>query len=138
MESPEIEEIIRDAYDSGVSELVQSALHAMGRSSHPQWLPTVMSDMGHEHPAIRYEAASAAGLLGDETTVPHLIKLIEDDDLEVQLAAVRALGTIGGSLAKRALNQCLKLDDEALEEAAQAALEDLELDDDPLGIRFGL
>ena len=137
-ESPEIEEIIRNAYDSGASELVQSALYAMGQSSHLQWLPTVLAEMGHENAAIRYEATNAAGLLGDETTVPQLIKLIEDEDLEVQLAAVRALGAIGGSLASRALKQCLKLDDEALKEAAQAALEDLEFDDDPLGIRIEL
>ena len=136
LKSPEIEKIIRDAYDSGVPEMAQSALYAMGQSSDPQWLPTVVADMDQEHAAIRYEAANAAGLLGDETTVPRLIKLIEDDDLQVQLAAVGALGIIGGSLAKRALKQCLKLDDEELEEAAQAALDELEFDDDPLGIRF--
>ena len=136
LESPEIEGIISRAYDSGVSKLVQSALYAMGQSSHPQWLPTVVAELDNEHAEIRYEAANAAGLLGGEITVPHLIKLIQDDDLEVQLAAVRALGAIGGSLATRALKQCLRLDDEALKETAQAALEDLEFDDDPLGIRL--
>ncbi len=136
LESPEIEKIIRDAYDSGVSELVQSALYAMGQSSHPRWLPTVVAEMDNEHAEIRYEAANAVGELGGETVVPHLIKLIQDDDLEVQLAAVRGLGAIGGSLATRALKQCLKLDDEALEDAAQAALEKLEFDDDRLGVRL--
>ena len=68
--------------------------------------------------------------------MPHIIRLIKDDDALVQLSAVEALSSIGGTLAKQALLQCLKSGDEALEEAAQSALANLEFDNDPLGFRF--
>ena len=135
-DSPEIEQMIREAYDSGEIQLKQSAIYAMGRNSDSRWLPIILDDMRHEDPAIRYEAASACGLLGDETAVPHLISLIKDEDSEVQVSAVQALGAVGGSLAKRALIQCQKLGDDALEEAAEAALSSIDFDEDPLGVRF--
>ena len=133
---PEIDEIIRGAYHSGDPKLMQSSLYAMGQSSNVQWLPSVIEELDHEHAAIRYEAAQACGLLGDESTVPHLIKLVQDEDTQVQLAAIGALGTVGGTLAGRALLQCLKMGDEALVEAARDALENIEFDDNPLGIRI--
>ena len=135
-ESPEVEQIIRDAYASGDPMLKQAAIYAMGRSSDSRWLPLVLEETHHDDPAIRYEAANASGQLGDETTVPHLIRLIEDEETHVQMSAVQALGTIGGPLAKRALIQCTKLGDESLEEASRAALDSMELDEDPLGFRF--
>ena len=131
--SQEVEHIIRQAYHSSYLTLKQCAIYAMGRSSDTQWLPTVVDETHHEDPAIRYEAANAAGRLGDESTVPHLIRLIQDEDFQVQLSAVAALGAIGGSLAKRALLQCLKMGEDALEDAAQAALANLEFDEGPLG-----
>ena len=133
---PEIDKIIQDAYDSGSTELMQSSIYAMGRSSNTRWLPIILKEMESEDPAVRYEAANACGQLGEESTIPHLIQLIEDHDLEVQQAVVRALGMIGGPLAKRALQQCLKMGDEVLEMAAEDALSSLEFDDDPLTFRF--
>ena len=133
---PEIDEIIWEAYQHDDLKLKQSSLYAMGQSSNARWLPTVLQEMDHEHVAIRYEAAGACSRLGDESTVPHLIKLIQDEDLQVQLAAVRGLGAIGGPLAERALKQCLKMGDEAVEETAKDALSDVEFDADPLGVRF--
>ena len=134
--SPEIEEIIQDAYQNGDREVKQSSIYAMGRSSNSRWLPIVLEEMHHQEAAIRFEAASACGMLGDGSTVPHLIRLIEDEDAEVQLRAVQALGAIGGTTAKRALRQCLNSGDEALEEEAQTALSNMEIDEDPLGFRF--
>ena len=134
--SPEIEQIIRDTYNSGDDKLKQSSIFAMGRSSDSRWLPIVLQETRHDDPAIRFEAANACGQLGDETIVPHLIGLIKDDDSLVQTSAVHALGEIGGQLAKRALLQCLKMGDEAIEEAAQTALGNIEFDEDPLGLRF--
>ena len=132
----EIAQTIQKAYDSGNPGLRQSAIYAMGRSSDAQWLPIVLKEARHEDPGIRYEAAGACGQLGDESTVPHLINLITDHDAEVQLSAVQALGTIGGPMARRALLQCLQMEDEDLTEGAKAALELIEFDQDPLGLRF--
>ena len=133
---PERDDIIRDAYNSGDPMLKQSSINAMGQSSNPEWLPTVIVEMENEHPAIRYEAACACGQLGEESTAPHLIKLIQDEDVQVQLAAVRALGAVGGPLARQALQRCCKLGDEVLEEAAQHSLSSIQFDDDPLGTVF--
>ncbi|MCH8311025.1 MAG: HEAT repeat domain-containing protein [Chloroflexi bacterium] len=130
--SPQIEEIIQRAYDDGDPELKQSAIYAMGRSSDTRWMPTVIQDTRSSDPAVRYEAAIACGNLGDEETSPHVVALLNDDDSLVQLASVRALGVIGGGLAKRALQQCLLMGDDAMEEAAKEALLEIEFDDDPL------
>ena len=81
---------------------------------------------------MRYETANACGELGDEEVVPHLIALLQDDDYQVQMAGLAALGKIGGPLAKRALLQLVKEGDALLEEAAREALEGVEFLDDPM------
>lgn len=134
--TPEIGNIVQEAYESIDLSMKQSAIFAMGRTSDSQWLPMVLKETSAADPAIRFEAANAAGLLGDESTAPHLIALIRDDDSEVQVAAVEALGNIGGALALRALQQALKIGDDAVEEAAKVALENLAFDEDPLGFRY--
>ena len=65
--------------------------------------------------------------------MPHLIALLEDDDYQVQLAGISALGTIGGPLAKKVLLNCVKEGDAALEEAARVELENIDFMDDPMG-----
>ena len=131
-----VDEIIRDAYESGVPELKQSSIYAMGRSSNAAWLPAVLREMDDPSSAVRYEAANAAGLLGDETVAPHLISLLSDDDMAVQLAAIASLGSVGGALAGQALQKCLESGDEAVEEAADEALRQIEFDEDPLSLTF--
>ena len=137
-DSPEIDQIIQDAYGDDDPRLRQSALFAMGRSSNSKWIDTLFREVAHEDAAIRYEAANALGQLTEESAVPHLASLLDDHDPQVQLAAVRALGNIGGRLAKRALLQCIREGDEALEEAAQEALGSIEFDEDPLSFRYDL
>ena len=135
-DTPETTQIVRQAYESGISTMVQSAVYAMGRSSNSEWLPLVLREMNAADPAIRYEAANACGLLGEEPEIPQLAALISDEDIEVQCAAAIALGNIGGPTAKRALRRALDIGDDALTEAVTEALENLEFDDDPLGFGF--
>ena len=134
--SPQVEEIIRNAYHDGDMRLKQSAIYAMGRNSDERWLPIVIKETRDQDASIRYEAAIACGNMGSDVTVPHIIALLKDEDSQVQLAAVKSLGSIGGSLAKRALTQCLKMGDDAMEEAATDALSSTDFDDDPLGFTF--
>ncbi len=133
---PQIVEIIENAFTSGSLDLKQSSIYAMGQTSNEEWLPTILEEMHHESPAIRFEAVGSAGLLGDESTVPELTELLEDDDLEVRLAVVKALGNIGGTMAKRVLQACLDYSDETLGETVRAALERVKFDEDPLGLDF--
>ena len=124
---------VREAYESDNPTLVQSAIYGMGQSSNADWLPTVIDEMTNPLPAVRFEAVTACGLLGEEGVVPHLLRLLRDDDSEVRLASIKALGLIGGPTAKHVLQQHLSDNDEAIEEAAREALTSLEFEDDSLG-----
>ncbi|MFH1140307.1 MAG: HEAT repeat domain-containing protein [Chloroflexota bacterium] len=131
--TPRVRELIRWAYNSPELMLRISALYAMGRTSDPTWMPTLIKEMSSKETDLRYEAASACGELGEEEAVPYLIPLIEDEDSQVQVAAIKSLGAIGGLLAKQALRRCVKTGDDAIQEAAQEALQQLEVEAGMLG-----
>ncbi len=134
--TPQVRELIQWAYNSPEIKLRISALYAMGRTSDPAWMSTLIKEMSSIEADMRYEAASACGEMGEEEAVPYLIPLIEDEDSQVQVAAIKAIGAIGGSLAKRALRRCVKTGDEAVQEAAQEALQQLEVEEGTLGFIF--
>jgi len=75
---------------------------------------------------MRYEAARACGALQVAEAVPILTRMVADPDLEVKLAAVWALGQIGGPEAQRVLEICSEQGDEGLQDAATEALEELD------------
>ena len=131
---PEIHQIIHEAYQTKNSELERSAIHAMGRSSNIQWLSILIKETNHENLETRCEAIYACGQLGDETTVPHIINLIQDDDIDVQLSAIRTLGTIGGSLAKQTLTQILNSGDDLLKDEVECALTKTSTDENPMDL----
>ncbi len=118
--------IIRQAYASPDEAMRQSAVFAMGSSADDQWIDTVVSELEAQSPAMRYEAARAAGELEARSAVPVLVRLLDDPDTEVQAMAVWALGQIGGDRARRLLAEVAGGDDEALAEAAAEALEELD------------
>ena len=122
------------AYEIGDLEFKQSALFAMGQSSEVKWLPKVLREFLHNNPAIRYEAVTACGLLGGDTTVSTLIDLTEDEDSQVQLAAISALGEVGGPLGKKALLNSIENNNKTVGEAAKDAIANLEFDEDPMGL----
>ena len=130
--TPEIQKFVSWAYESDDVKLKSSSIFAMGRTGETTWLPLLIKELQSREPAMRYETANACGELGDEEVVPHLISLLEDDDYQVQMAGLVAIGKIGGPLAKRALLHCLKEGDAALEDAARAALENVEFLEDPM------
>jgi HEAT repeat protein len=121
--------LIESSYHNQEQLMRESALVAMGRSMLPRWLPAIMRELESPSPALRYEAARAAGELADEarTAVPKLVPLCNDDDSEVALAAIWALGQIGGTAAKRVLEQIRKGQDDARRQAALDALEELDM-----------
>lgn len=124
-----VRDIIQSAYYHEDERMRVSAIFAMGRSADPYWRNIVLAELDSDRPAIRYEAARAAGELEVKAAVPRLIELIDDDDAEVKEAAITALGRIGGPQARRALLRCLESDDEAIADAADAALEELEFNE---------
>jgi HEAT repeat protein len=80
---------------------------------------------------LRYEAARAVGELGEEgqPMVGSLLALVDDDDLEVAIATIWALGQVGGEHARRVLRRIARSNDSARRQAAEDALEELALDE---------
>jgi HEAT repeat protein len=133
---PWVLQIIEDAYHSGQHRLRVSALHAMGRNCDARWLSTLVCELTSDDAEMRYEAATACGVLGDEGAVPHLLPLLRDDDAEVQEAAIQAMGQIGGQEAKRALEDCLASAEQRVRNAALAALAEVDVGEDPLAFKL--
>ena len=125
----QIQRQIELAYASDEQLMRESALVAMGRSMLERWLPTIGRELTSPSPALRYEAARAAGEMAEDARglLPKLGPLLNDSDSEVALAAIWAFGQIGGDAAKRALQQIQKSEDETRRQAAADALEELSL-----------
>ena len=136
LNSPKVDDYIHWAYASDDIAMKGSALYAMGRTGELRWLGCLVKETGNSSPPLRFEAANACAQLEEEDAVPHLIPLMDDDDLQVQLSAIRAVGTIGGPLAKKALRKCIKDGDPAVEDAARESLEMVEAMEDVYSFHY--
>lgn len=122
----EVPPLIEKAYQSGDDEKVQSALFAMGRSANKQWEAYVLAKLVNPSPAIRQEAARAAGELELREAVEALIDLLDDVDQQVSIAAIWALGQLGGETAADALILMIDTaDDEIFIQVLEEALDHL-------------
>jgi HEAT repeat protein len=127
------ENLIESIFREESMWLKVGAVDAMGRSANEVWLPTVIDELASEAPEMRHAAAFAAGEIGAEDAIQPLRKLaITDPDREVQLAAIRGLGEIGGATAVVALKSILYEGDDDLREAVEEAISEAEFYDDPL------
>jgi HEAT repeat protein len=134
---PRVQKAIGEAYKSRNPVLKVSSIYAMGRSCDPVWMPVLLRELASEDAEMRYEAAGACGELEEEEAVPYLVEVAsEDSDVDVRVAAVQALGKIGGITAKECLKQCLESVSEAVRQAAEQALNEVAIAEDPLS--FGL
>lgn len=117
---------IRKAYASPTEKMRISAIFAMGRSADTRWEQEVRRELFSTNPEMRYEAARACGELQLSETVSMLEELTEDTDIEVQQAAIWALGQVGGDRAREILEYYCHVSDEALRSAAEAAVSEFE------------
>lgn len=131
-----VEHYIEDYYYSDDPKVKASAIFAMGLNCNERWLRFLADEMESDTAEFRYEAARAAGEIGDEESVPQLIKLVEDKDPEIQDAAIGSLGKIGGTEAKQVLNKLGKSPDSRIKDAAKAALSELQACEDPQSLIF--
>lgn len=122
-----VDQQIRDAYASDHTPLRVSAVHAMGRTNERRYAPVVMNELHSVTPALRREAARAAGELELEDAVKELAQLVDDPDVPVRRAALTALGQIGGQDAKAILDRAIQSNDPEIQDAAEEALGEYEL-----------
>ena len=107
----------------------QSALFAMGRSGDTAWLEIIIGELESDDPGMRFEAANAAREMGEPEAVRYLVEMVEDPDVEVSYAALRAIGGIGGANARKFLLAFLaSTEDGGSREAAEEALQILEVE----------
>ncbi len=119
---------IRAAYESGEPEEVKSALYSMGRTSDNRWLPEVLEQLKSPDASLRFEAARSLGEIGEEPHVLSLADTLEDDDPVVAAAAAVSMARLGGSAAKKLLEQATESDQTAVAEAARNALKEMNLE----------
>lgn len=105
---------------------------AMGRSNQRHWLEDVRDALDHQSSIVRIAAALAFGELVDpDDSLDPLLALLDDESLEVQLAAVDALGMIGSNEARKLLGDAASESPEPdVKARAEAALRQLREDDD--------
>lgn len=127
----QVKQLIADQYRRS-GRHAESAVLAMGRSTDTQWSPIVLHELKNQNPAMRYEAAHAAGEMSLEDALPQLVRMVDDEDTEVRLAAIWALGQIGGKPAAEALNYVLQGKDQVMREAAQEAIQEIAFSSNPL------
>ncbi len=133
----EVTALIQAAYDSGIEEPMRAALLAMGRSANNLWNPQVLAELNSPSPLLRCEAARAAGELEIKEAVPTLIELLDDVADDVRIAAVWALGQLGGEQASQALSALLQTSPDEDEAAwIQDALDHLIFVDNTQGLLF--
>jgi HEAT repeat protein len=133
---PQVKEAIRAAYKVENPGFRVSAVYAMGKNCDPGWLPMLLKELSSSSAEMRYEAATACGELEEETAVPPLVELTEDTDTEVQLAAIQALGKIGGGRARKCLESLLGHPRESVRQVAEEAIATLDEMAGPLSFGF--
>jgi len=129
-ESSAAQELVDRAYNTDDIYMRESAVLAMGRSMRRQWFPYILRELQSPSPSLRYEAARAVGEIGEDgrELLPALLPLVDDEDTEIALAAIWALGQVGGADARRILQRIARSRDEVRAQVAQDALAELDLD----------
>jgi len=101
----EVPALIEAAFQSGDKEWMVSALLAMGRSCNARWKPSVQAMLDSPYPALRAEAARAAGELEYVDVVPRLVELLDDPDEDTRLASIWSLSQLGGEGVRERLEK---------------------------------
>ena len=133
---PEVRNSIERAYHSSNLQVRASSLRAMGRNCNPLWIPSLIAEMTSSRPLLRGEAALACGEIASDEAVPHLLTLASDPEDNVNEAAVRALGEIGGSKAQEVLRKLLGSVDGQIGQAVKASLAKVSFLEEPLSFEF--
>lgn len=120
-----IRQLIEDSYYSPDEELRISSLVAMGRSADTRWRGLARAELQNPSPLMRAASARACGELEAKKAEADLLALLLDEEQSVRLAAIFALGRLGGGQAREALRVLTESEDAVEAEAADTALEEM-------------
>ena len=81
-----------------------------------------LPDLKHSNAGLRLDAIYALGETKDKAVIPHLIPMLEDDDLFVRMATARMLEDLQARSAVPALIKALEDEQSAVREAAMGSL----------------
>jgi HEAT repeat protein len=130
-----IPDLINDAYEEGDNDMQLSAIFAMGVSADDRWLPILEEELTSPSPDFRAEAARACGIIGNQDSLDALEALVDDSELEVGIAAIMAIGQIGGERASGLLSRLAENPDyEDYYDAIEEALDEMEWMDSGLDL----
>ena len=121
---PDVERLIRAAYKDGNHDLKISALFAMGRTCSKAWRDVLIEELDSADNELVYEAVTACGQIQLGESARRIAQLATSEDREIQLAAIWALGEIGGKHAFEVLTSL----EELIEDEEAAAVLDEALD----------
>jgi HEAT repeat protein len=124
-----VRQLIEDGYYDSNEAMRVSAVFAMGRSADVRWRGLVRAELQSPSAEMRAEAAIASGELGAKSAAMDVLELLQDADEDVRLAAIVALGRIGGEVAQDALETMMLSDNPLEAEAAEVALEEMQFFD---------
>ncbi len=127
---------IESAYRSNDWRLRVSAVHAMGRNCDPTGCPSSRKSLLATSRRCDMKRLPPARPAAMNRPCPSSKPLLEDEDAEVQEAAIAALGEIGGGEARRALAEIDDHPEPRVREAVAAALEEIEFNQDALGFHL--
>ncbi len=126
---PEINNLIRAAYNKDDPEWLVTALFAMGRSANSTWIPSVMDMLDSENQEVLFEAVRAAGELEAKVARKRLLRIVktQPEGSEIRMAGIWALSKIGGEKVRDTLEAMLESseDDDEID-LLEDALENLQ------------
>ena len=123
-----VAELIADQYETGNTRMRVASVVAMGRHGSDDWLPILIQSFEDDDDEVRSAAATSAGQLLLEAAIEPLTLLLdEEQEAEVQVAAIGAMGEIGGEEAEAILVRLLESDQPYIAEAAELAITELQM-----------
>jgi HEAT repeat protein len=123
--SPEVFDVIEDAYAHPNRDMKMSAIFAMGRNGDVQWHDAILDELHSPVRELQLEAIRAAGEAQLEGSGKTLQRMTYSDDRDVKLEAIWALGQSGWEGAFDRLDDLASFgEDEEVQEMAEVALEE--------------
>lgn len=132
MRVEEVPDLIDAMFDDAIGdpELMSDVLLAMGETGDRSWLPTIEDAFYSGDAQIRIAAVMAFGAIAGDDDVESLSEPFDDHVLEVQMASVHALASIGSPQAREMLSLAVSSSEPEVQRIAQAALDMLKAEDD--------